>query len=260
MPERRPLRAGFTAELDPEGAAPGSFTATVAHIGAINANGWGLEPGAVGRQEVILSNWNHSSTGGILSAGEPPVGSGVFYEDGGLLKADGQYWLDDEPYSAGAYRRTKHLGQQAQFSIFGYANRWHEDDAGFWVEQGGFDAVEFSTVFRGASDHAGYPTGIDKIASLRSSVNLPCIGCGDDTQDRLIAKDLDEAGVAVCHRCAMRAAVLFRGKYGCNDDAVFEHDGNTEAETEAETDESPLIDTESKLELQFRFAHARIVL
>ena len=228
------------------------------HIGVANANGWGIEPGAVGSQTAILSNWNHSSTGGLLTAGEPPVGNGTLYEENDLLKARGQYWVDDEPYSAGAYRRTKRLGELAEFSIFGYATKWYEDEDGvMWAMAGGFDAVEFSPVYRGASDHAGYPTGLDVIA-LASRLaagdgdgngdgEAACIGCGAATVERYAGRQ------AVCRGCFRKAAVLYRQAYGCNDDAYFEPSGQEHGESE---EPQPTV-TESEL-LNLRYRYARL--
>lgn len=142
----------FTAELQiqaveegEDGGAPlGIVTAMVATLEAEDAYGRIVHQGAIGAQNVLLSDWAHSAV-----FGSKPVGQGRVWEDGVQLLAEFRYDMD-RAEGVDAYRMVAGLEGLAQWSIAYDPTEIEEDRRGllhFWS----VDMIEASPVGRGAS-------------------------------------------------------------------------------------------------------------
>ena len=109
------------------------------------ADSWGriVHAGAVGSQEVIVSEWAHSAIWN-----DAPVGVGRVYEENNSLLAELQYDMEREA-GKNAYTMVRGLGKLAQWSI-AYDPAEMEERNGqihFWA----VDMIETSPCARGAS-------------------------------------------------------------------------------------------------------------
>ena len=98
----------------------GVIIARVGSLGTPDREGDVILRGAVGRQEVFLSRWNHSSK---RLFGELPVGGGVIYEQGDTLMSEVSY-LMHIPAAREAYETVKGLGSMIQWSIAHRPVKW----------------------------------------------------------------------------------------------------------------------------------------
>ena len=109
--------------------------------------------GAVGRQEVLLSRWNHSSK---RLFGELPVGGGVIYEQGDALVSEVSY-LMDIPAAREAYETVKGLGPIVQWSIAHRPVKWDFLQDGEMIHRHLAEIMVVRGVPGGHWGGAGYP-------------------------------------------------------------------------------------------------------
>ena len=133
-----------TAAADNDGAPLGIVKAMVATLEAEDAYGRIVHQGAVGAQNVLLSDWGHSSVWGTA-----PVGKGRVWEDGVQLMAEFQYDMDREA-GVDAFRMVQSLGGIAQWSI-AYDPTDIEEGRNGALHFYALDMIESSPVGRGAS-------------------------------------------------------------------------------------------------------------
>lgn len=98
-------------EADTE-AREGYVLARVATLNVPDNEDDVLMSDSVGRQDIIVSKWNHSSK---QIFGPSPVGMGRVYEEGDALLAEMQYFIDDNnPDAESAYNTVKKLSKNNQ--------------------------------------------------------------------------------------------------------------------------------------------------
>lgn len=143
----------FAGDFEWDAANDGSFTALIARFGEVNRNGAMYLPGAFGKQDGVLSPYNHSS----MREGALPVGEGVTEERGKVVVVNGRYYLDG-PDSETAYNRVKSLGKRAQWS-FGFtiekAKAKLAEGGKSYLEVAKIGMLEFSPVLMGANRATG---------------------------------------------------------------------------------------------------------
>ena len=108
--------ADFIRCKDAEMSEEGRIRAVVAKIGTTNMNGLKYLTGVLGaanRQDIIVSEWNHSAT---FIGGPPPVGSGEVYEKNGYVYMDAQLFMDTREGKR-VYSVLKGLGDRAEYSV-----------------------------------------------------------------------------------------------------------------------------------------------
>lgn len=109
------LKTVDLVEFKMDAAGPGTFAALFAPFERWDKQGDWTERGAFGRQRVIISAYNHSSTAGDRL----PVGKGIIYDSdelgGGVV--EGAFFLKT---SAGkeTYETVKELGELQQWSYY----------------------------------------------------------------------------------------------------------------------------------------------
>lgn len=113
----------------------GRITALVARIGVTNKNKMKLLPGVLGgsgRQNIIVSKWNHDS---VFMGGSQPVGSGEVYEEEGYIRMDAQLFMDTQGGKE-TFSMLKGLGSMAEYSV-----SVHHDGQEFEVVREGDDFI-----------------------------------------------------------------------------------------------------------------------
>lgn len=205
-------------KIDPAGE--GTFEAAFANLNAVDRDGDGYDPGAIGEQRVMVSQWNHGSWNG--GADSLPIGVGKTYESSGWGMIAGEFDMGD-PDAVKTYRKLKYLKDK------GFPVEWSFalPEADWRMEERDGDRIriytrilipEVSPVLMGA--------GIDThLTSIKSRE-----GKDVDTQDRNdgeampFAKQLDEAVETV-------ESVLARAKEIRNLRAKSEKDGMSRRST-----------------------------
>ena len=91
-------------KLDTEGE--GTFEAVFATLDAIDHDGDTYDPGAIGKQDVVISQWNHGSWNGGVAA--MPVGVGKVFERGNKAIVQGEFDMDD-PAGKAHHHKLKYL-------------------------------------------------------------------------------------------------------------------------------------------------------
>lgn len=85
----------LTAQLkcpDPESEGrDGRISMVVGNIGIPDPQGDMFMPGSIGRQNVLISPWQHGVWRGAI-----PIGKGVIYEDGDKIQFEGQFNMELE--------------------------------------------------------------------------------------------------------------------------------------------------------------------
>lgn len=168
-------------------SAEGTLSLVVATLGVLDKDGDIIAHGSVGEQECLLSQFQHSIWNGAI-----PIGRGKVYEDGDLLKWDGNFFMQlaDACNTWQAIAAAKDL-LEVSFGFSVLRRSWVDPPTGggFSVRQ--LDELkvwECSPVVAGA----GIGTGIEAIKSL----TLPTLAPEDnpDTEpllspDAIIAMD-----------------------------------------------------------------------
>ena len=147
----------IVTKQEEDGTEIGEITAKVATLDVIDKDYDIIQKKSVGKQNIIVSAWNHSSK---PLFGPPPVARGVVYEEGDALIAKMKYFLGI-PDSLHAFERVKSLGDITEWSIGFMPTDWEWREA---VVNGGpiavrlfkkLDVSEASPVDRGAGIDTG---------------------------------------------------------------------------------------------------------
>ncbi len=119
MPEEnKVLRKTFATELKLDGAGEGTFEAVFATLNVIDKDRDLTEPGAFGRQEVIISQYNHGSW--REGAKALPIGVGVISERGAEAIINGEFDLSDEDAKK-TYEKIKYLKAKGRVQEWSYS-------------------------------------------------------------------------------------------------------------------------------------------
>lgn len=181
-------RLQFRAHLDPN-REEGFLRARVCELDAIDkieliiARGGLIEP----RRNAVISAWQHSAVG--FAAAMHPVGTGVVFEEGDFLIAEGRYDLE---MSAGrdAWRAVQMLRETVEFSILLHVleEEWQERNGDYFPVVTKYDVSEWSPCLRGLSHN----TGVEEMRTTAhppSEKNQP--GARGVRRVRSIARRLD---------------------------------------------------------------------
>lgn len=117
MPDKI-LRKTFATELKLDSAGEGTFEAVFSTMNVIDSDRDLTEPGAFGRQEVIISQYNHGSWGEGAKA--LPIGVGVISERGEEAIINGEFDLADEEAKK-TYEKIKYLQEKGRTQEWSYA-------------------------------------------------------------------------------------------------------------------------------------------
>lgn len=97
----------------------GTFEAVFATLDAIDHDGDTYDPGAIGNQDVIISQWNHGSWNG--GAGALPIGVGKVFERGNKAIVSGEFNLADsdgrKTYETLKYLHSKDRNVEWSFAL-----------------------------------------------------------------------------------------------------------------------------------------------
>ena len=115
----------FKAEGD-----TGTFEAVFATLDAIDHDGDTYDPGAIGNQDVVISQWNHGSWGEGAKA--LPIGVGSIFERGNEAIVSGEFDLDDADAEK-TYKKLKYLNGKGRPVEWSFALpeadwRWEDRD------------------------------------------------------------------------------------------------------------------------------------
>lgn len=129
MPDKI-LRKTFATELKLDSAGEGTFEAVFATMNVIDSDRDLTEPGAFGRQEVIISQYNHGSWDSGAKA--LPIGVGVISERGEEAIINGEFDLADEEAKK-TYEKIKYLQEKGRVQEWSYAlpefeSEWRDID------------------------------------------------------------------------------------------------------------------------------------
>ena len=94
----------------------GEVKAVIAKMDVIDHDGDIMESGSVGKQEVLVSSYNHGSWGDFLSPGQLPIGKGRIYETNKELRFAGNIFTDMAG-GAETLKLLKNLGGQQEWSF-----------------------------------------------------------------------------------------------------------------------------------------------
>lgn len=108
-----------TTDLKFEGDGEGTFEAVFATLDAIDHDGDTYDPGAIGDQDVVISQWNHGSWNG--GAGGLPVGVGKIFERGNQAIVSGEFNLEnadgEKTYQTLKYLHSKGRNVEWSFAL-----------------------------------------------------------------------------------------------------------------------------------------------
>ena len=144
------LKAGEDGELT------GEVKAVIATLDVIDHHGDVLLPGAVGKQDVAVSAYNHGSWPSFSGNGALPIGKGVIREaknqHGKHVIFEGQLFMDD-PEAARTMRLLKNMGgtQEWSFSLHDVKGGISQRDGRDVYEIKSVSVKEVSPVLKGAS-------------------------------------------------------------------------------------------------------------
>lgn len=113
-------------KLDSNGE--GTFEAVFATLDAIDHDGDTYDPGAIGNQDVVISQWNHGSWGEGAKA--LPIGVGSIFERGNEAIVSGEFDLDDADAEK-THKKLKYLngkGRQVEWSFALPEADWRWED------------------------------------------------------------------------------------------------------------------------------------
>ena len=135
-----------------DGNLTGEIKAVIAKMDVIDHDGDIMSSGSVGKQEVVVSAYNHGSWGDFLSPGQLPIGEGRVYETNKEMRFEGKLFTD----MAGAgetLKLLKNLGSKQEWSfslhnVRGKAETVDEKDV-YRIES--VEVHEVSPVLKGAS-------------------------------------------------------------------------------------------------------------
>lgn len=180
-------------KLDTDGE--GTFVAAFANLDAIDHDGDGYDPGAIGTQKVKISVWNHGSWGSGAEA--LPVGVGQTFEQ---RDSDGTNWAKIKgEFDLGREAGVEHYKALKYFTAKGHAVEWSFalPDADWRMEERDGQRIriftrimvpEVSPVLLGA----GIDTHLESIKALEDTM-VPT----EKRESTPLAKQLDEAVEAV---------------------------------------------------------------
>ena len=108
----------FAPELKLDSQGEGTFEAVFATLNVIDSDRDITELGAFGRQDVILSQYNHGS----WDRGEKalPLGIGVIFERGEEAIVQGEFDMSDEA-AVKTYKKMKYLTEKGRTQEFSYS-------------------------------------------------------------------------------------------------------------------------------------------
>ncbi len=109
-------------------AGEGTFEAAFANLNAIDHDGDTYDPGAIGEQAVMISQWNHGSWDGGVKA--LPLGVGKTFERDGWGMVAGEFDMDD-PDAVKTHRKLKYLkekGFPVEFSFALPSSDWRMEE------------------------------------------------------------------------------------------------------------------------------------
>ena len=98
-------------ELKLDQAGEGTFEAVFATLDAIDHDGDTYDPGAIGNQDVVISQWNHGSWQGGTAA--LPVGVGKIFERENKAIVQGEFDMDD-PAGKAHHHKLKYLNEKGR--------------------------------------------------------------------------------------------------------------------------------------------------
>lgn len=98
-------------DLKLDTAGEGTFEAVFATLDAIDHDGDTYDPGAIGKQNVVISQWNHGSWGEGVSA--LPVGVGSIFERGNKAVVAGEFDMAD-PDGVRHHAKLKYLHEKGR--------------------------------------------------------------------------------------------------------------------------------------------------
>ena len=108
----------------------GTFEAVFATLDAIDHDGDTYDPGAIGNQDVIISQWNHGSWNG--GAGALPIGVGKVFERDNKAIVSGEFNLADsdgrKTYETLKYLNSKGRNVEWSFALPDTDSRWETRD------------------------------------------------------------------------------------------------------------------------------------
>ncbi len=104
-------------ELKLDTAGEGTFEAVFATLDAIDHDGDTYDPGAIGNQDVVISQWNHGSWGGGAAA--LPVGVGKVFERDNKAIVSGEFDMDSTDGKAHHHslKYLKEKGRNVEWSF-----------------------------------------------------------------------------------------------------------------------------------------------
>ena len=174
------------SNLKLDSAGEGTFEAVFATLDAIDHDGDTYDPGAIGSQEVVISQWNHGSWG--EGADALPIGVGKIFERDNEAIVAGEFDLAD-PDGQKTYNKLKYLNDKGRTVEWSFALpnaewRWERRDDQELRVFTHIDVPEVSPVLLGA----GINTRMTAIKNREGSKM-------DQDKDKSIAfvKQLDEA-------------------------------------------------------------------
>ena len=97
---------------------PGKFEAVFASLDKVDKDGDGYDPGAIGNQDVAISQWNHGSWGEGAKA--LPIGVGKIFERGNKAIVQGEFDPDDAD-AVKTYNKLKYLNSKGHNVEFSFA-------------------------------------------------------------------------------------------------------------------------------------------
>jgi len=113
-----PVKTWQCESLKLDAAGEGTFVAVFATLEAWDHDGDWTERGAIGRQKVVISQWNHGSwERGVAGL---PLGIGEIHEDGNKAIVEGSFDLGDED-AIRTYRKLKYLKDNGRAVEWSYA-------------------------------------------------------------------------------------------------------------------------------------------
>jgi hypothetical protein len=184
-------------KLDGDGA--GTFEAVFATMDAIDHDGDTYDKGAIGTQDVVISQWNHGSWEGGAAA--LPIGVGKIFERENKAIVKGEFDMEDpdgkKTYDKLKYLRSKGMNVEWSFALPHFDVRWEQIDGDNVRVFTSIDVPEVSPVLLGA----GVGTELLSIKNASSTTALPVtVETSDDKpseERKQFVDQLEEAVVAV---------------------------------------------------------------
>jgi len=202
MPEKRKTKVFSVDNFKLDGEGEGTFEAVFATLDAIDRDGDTYDPGAFGKQDVLISQYNHGSWEGGAKA--LPIGVGKITERDNKAIVHGEFNLANADakatYDTLKYLHSKGRGVEWSFALPDTEWRMAEIDGRHVRVYTSITVPEVSPVLMGA--------GVDtEMLSIKSGEGEPDMAGKDNQQSKTFVEQLDETVLTV-ERLHDRAAEI----------------------------------------------------